>query len=216
MKNNTKTPAPCPACKSRLFRHNYPDLPEMAYWMCESCGRAYCDSAGTPGSPLPLSLLQTAGIVAIAQRHPDLFGFKKVYNDMGKTSILAVSHLQQAVEEGFLEIDKSNGNFIATAKGKVVTDRNARTCPTCSGIVLLHEPDHLPPFWKCISCETTIADQNGEPATPCACTKCGGVAVTRFTLAQNPGHYFWGCGSCRRIFEDVNGKMGRCSDDINE
>lgn len=216
MKRNTNHTAPCPACKSRMTHHTYPDTPEMSFWYCAECGIGYADKAGTPGDKLPLTLPQTAGIVAIVQRHPDLFGVKKFFNDLGKSSIYAMSQLKQATEEGYFEIDPQTGNFILTEMGRNVAANLSATCHTCGGIVLKHDTTATGLFWKCINCEAIFADADDKPATPEPCTKCGGKSVTRFPRVDRPETHFWACGACRCTFEDVGGKAGRCSDDIDE
>ena len=216
MKSNISKTAPCPACQCRMTHYTYPDTPELSFWYCAECGIGYADKAGVSDCKLPLTLPQTVGIVAIVQRHPDLFGVKKFFNDLGKSSIYAVSQLKQATEEGYFEIDPQNGNFILTEMGRNVAANLSATCPTCGGIVLKHDTESTGLFWKCINCATHFADADNKPAQPETCSKCGGVAVTRYEVAERPGHYFWGCGACRLIFEDVSGSAGRCTDDINE
>lgn len=216
MKTKTQNPTQCPACSHKSLLHHNDDQTGLEYWRCEGCGQAYSDAAGTPGDRLPLSLHQAAGIVAIAQKHPDLFGIKKALNNMGKESIWAMCMLKQAVDEGFLKTDPKTGNFLPTSKGKSVVDQIARPCPTCGDTVLFYDTVSTGTFWKCIDCKTTFADDHGKPAQPELCTKCGGKSVTRHHAAHRPGTYFWACGTCRRAFEDVDGKAGRCFDDIDE
>ena len=89
-------------------------------------------------------------------------------------------------------------------------------CPVCGGEAHRLTSEATGDFWKCEQCETHFADDYGRPQAPEPCPVCGGKSLTRFEAQKAPGEYFWGCGSCRRVFNDEGGSVGICFDDIKE